>query len=93
MLEFSFTHPDSIRMLFPGGNSVTIQSTSASQKRGNQGEKGHRRGKKGHRDGQMVFPFIIMKAIAFLFFSSFSFFLLPAPKDPYQIHIRSAKVL
>ena len=28
MLEFCFTHPGSIRMLFPGGRSVTIQSTS-----------------------------------------------------------------
>lgn len=56
------------------------------EKKGREGEK------KGHRDGQMVFPFRIMKAIAFLFFSSFSFFLLSAPKDPCQIHIRSAKV-
>lgn len=28
MLEFCFTHPDSIRMLFPEGNKVPIQSTS-----------------------------------------------------------------
>lgn len=36
MLEFCFTHPDSIRMLLPGGNNVTIQSTS---ERGNEREK------------------------------------------------------
>lgn len=30
MLEFCLTHPDSTRMLFPGGNTITIQSTSAS---------------------------------------------------------------
>jgi len=31
MLEFCFTHPDSIRMLFPGGNIIPIQSISGSQ--------------------------------------------------------------
>lgn len=61
MLEFCFTHPDSIRMLFPGGDNVTIQSISGCQerKRGNEGKiRGKWRseqGEKRHRDGQMVF--------------------------------------
>lgn len=36
MLEFCFSHSGSIRMLFPGGNSITIQSTSVCQERGSE---------------------------------------------------------
>lgn len=39
MLEFCFTHSDSIRILFPGDNDITIQSISGSQERRNEREE------------------------------------------------------
>lgn len=53
MLEFCFTYPDSIRMLFPGGNTVTIQSTSATHDCGNKSkQKGKETKKKQQNNGK-----------------------------------------
>lgn len=57
MLEFCLTHPDSTRMLFPGGNTITIQSTSASHGIRNKAEERDKvereKLKKGERDTEM----------------------------------------
>lgn len=56
MLEFCLTHPGSTRMLFPGGNTITIQSTSASHGIRNKAEerdKTEREKKKGKLDIEM----------------------------------------
>lgn len=91
MLEFCFTHPDSIRMLFPGGDNVTIQSTSGSQERE---KKGHRGKRDGNRDIEMDrWCFHSQNeevcCVHFFFFSPhFTFFLPflpPHPSNTYQV--------
>lgn len=78
MLEFCSTHSGSIRMLFPGGDSATIQSSSYSQ------EEWNEMGERGRRDGQMVFiqicqfPFILFRLVP-LHRCSFACLLLRAP--------------